>query len=153
MGGYRRGLWLFLVSIWITGFGCARKAPPPGKPDLEAPVLEILYPADDDTVSDSVLVQTTVKDKSPIQSVALFVDGTLASSDSTDPYEPLWDTSELLDTSHTLYIQSVDRWDNRGRSSPIRVFTRNGNIPEPSEPKEIEKREKTEESDEDPGAE
>jgi hypothetical protein len=109
---------------------CARKAPPPGKADLESPHLQVLHPLPGDTLSDSVRIQVQVTDRSTVPFVRLFVDGQPVAADSTEPYEPLWDTSELVDTFHTLYLQATDRWDNVGKSEPVTVFTRNGNEPE-----------------------
>jgi hypothetical protein len=124
--------------------GCARKAPPPGKPDVTPPLLQILYPTPNDTLSDTVRLGIQVSDRSSIRSVRLFVDGNPVASDSTEPYEILWDTSALVDTTHSLYLQATDRWDNTGTSKPLTVYTRNGHAPEPPGGKRMDEREKPE---------
>ena len=129
---------------------CARKAPPPGKPDLKPPHLQILYPTSSDTLSDTVRLEVQITDQSPLRSVHLLVDGNPVVSDSAVPYEFLWDTSELVDTVHTLHLKATDRWDNEGRSKSLTVFTRNGNEPErPKQDPDIE----TEPSHEEPEVE
>jgi hypothetical protein len=131
----------FLISLHL---GCARKAKPPGKPDLKPPYLQILYPTESDTLSGSVRVEVHVEDQSSLRFVRLLIDGDPVASDSTDPYELHWDTSTLVDTFHTVVVQSTDRWDNTGKSAPVSIFTQNGNEPEKPEENDLEERPKPE---------
>jgi len=118
---------LFLLITILTG-SCGRKAPPPGKPDVDGPVLEIRGISPGDTLSDTVNLSVEAHDKSGISFVSLFVDGSEVLRDSVSPYEFNWNTTELEDTLHEVMAKGIDKWDNWGESPKIKVFTKNGNV-------------------------
>ena len=116
----------FILVFFVVG--CGRKAPPPGKPDVDGPVLVIKGLAVGDTLRDSVQVEVEAEDKSKIAFVSLFVDGTEKMRDSTSPYVFQIDTAQFPDTLHTVQAKAIDVWDNWGESSKITVFSKNGNV-------------------------
>ncbi len=107
---------------------CAHMAPPPGKPELEGPRLQFLYPQNGDTVSGLVQVAIEAWDTSGVALVRLSVDGEELGADSVPPYTFWWPTDTLYDEPHTLRAEALDRWDNKSAAS-IKVFTKNGNEP------------------------
>lgn len=116
---------IFLMAFFATS--CGRKAPPPGKPDVDGPVLEIKGITQGDTISDTADLNVEASDKSGISFVALFVDGSEILRDSASPYNFTWDTGKLPDTLHVVVAKGLDTWDNWGVSPKIIVITRNGN--------------------------
>jgi len=78
-------------------------------PDTVAPVINILNPVGGQTVSGTVPVITQVNDDSEIDRVEFYVDGVLAFSDSSEPFEYAWDVSGYVDGSvHTLFAKAID---------------------------------------------
>ncbi|MEO0247987.1 MAG: Ig-like domain-containing protein [candidate division WOR-3 bacterium] len=117
----------FLLAL----VACAKVGSPPGKPELVGPAVRIIYPANGDTVSDTVMVLVDAVDPSGISMVKLMADGEDVRADSALPYEIAWPTRELYDQGHWIVAIAYDRWDNEGRSDTVRVFTLNGNEPPP----------------------
>ena len=106
---------------------CAKVGSPPGKPELEGPMVEIISPGAGDTLSDSALVLANAEDPSGVRLLILFVDGDEVSRDSSEPYQLPWDTRSYYDEEHELRVQALDRWDNKASSRPVKVFTFNNN--------------------------
>ncbi len=119
---------LYLVFLTLA---CAKVGSPPGKPELVGPAVRITYPANGDTLFDTVVVLVDAVDPSGISMVKLIADGEDVRADSTPPYEIPWPTKELYDQGHLLIAIAYDIWDNEGRSDTVRVFTLNGNEPPP----------------------
>ena len=115
-------IFMFLIAA------CGYKAPPPGKPELKGPSIEIVSPSQRDTVSDTVQVVVNVSDPSGVAIVLLLVDGTEVVRDSVEPYELRFDTSQFFDGEHQILVKASDRWDNWSTSKPLTLIFKNGKV-------------------------
>ena len=106
--------------IMILSF-CAKKMPPPGKPDTEPPYVEILTPYDRDTLYGEIEIKVEVKDRSRIIYVEVFSDDKSIGKNSIPPY--IFKFS-LSDSVHFLKAKAVDEWDNIGYSKKIKVINK-----------------------------
>lgn len=109
---------LFIILIFSF---CAKKAPPPGKPDIDPPEVEIVSPENNAFVSGTTFVNVNAKDKSKIVYVEAFLDGNSLGQDSNPPYIFKFFP---FDSIHFLNAIAVDEWDNKGRSGKIRVINK-----------------------------
>ncbi|MEN3044540.1 MAG: Ig-like domain-containing protein [Candidatus Hydrothermales bacterium] len=100
-------------------FCCGYKAPPPGKPDIEAPSITILNLKEKDTIRDTFKIILSVEDKSKIVWVKLLLNGKEFQIDTIPPYE------FLLPPPHNKWeitFQALDRWENLGNSKVFEIF-------------------------------
>lgn len=109
-----------IILIIILNF-CAKKMPPPGKPDTEPPDIEILTPSDRDTLENEIEIKVEVKDKSKIIYVECFSDDKSIGKDSISPYIFKF---ILSDSVHFFKIKAIDEWDNIGYSKKIKVINK-----------------------------
>ena len=116
-----------LLLLPVIFFGCGSKMPPPGKPDIDPPEIEITYPQAMDTIKGSIYVKFSYKDKSPLQWIRLYVDGVRSASDSSFSDSLLFKSDTLYDGVHKLMLEAKDKWDNLGKSEIVTVVTVNGN--------------------------
>lgn len=107
---------------------CARRMPPPGKPETRGPEIRVLVPQEGDTVRDTLRVQVEATDSSGVAWVRVFLDQNPVGADSSAPYEFLWPLAQTVDTVHTLRVEAADRWDNTSRQR-LWVVTRGGLAP------------------------
>ncbi len=123
-----RGLVNFTFLLLILVFpGCGSRMPPPGKPDIDPPEIKITYPAPLDTVKGTIYIKYTIKDKSPIQWIGLYVDGIKQILDSTHRDSLFFKSDTLYDGVHKIMLKAKDKWDNTGQSNVVKVITLNGN--------------------------
>ncbi len=93
--------------------------------DLTPPNCSITAPTDGATVSDTVTISATATDNDSVNRVEFYVDGTLLGTDSTSPYSMNWDSTYVLNDSHTLQAKAYDVVGNVAFSSEITVTTDN----------------------------
>lgn len=93
--------------------------------DTQAPSTSLTAPASGATVSGSILVTATASDNTAVSRVEFFLDGTLASTDTTAPYEWTWDTLTATNASHSLQSKAYDAADNVGSSTIVSVTVSN----------------------------
>jgi len=110
-----------ILFIFILIFLCAKKMPPPGKPDTEAPIVEIVSPLHGDSITGEIEVKINVNDKSKIIYVELFVDDKKFGVDSSFPYIFKFSPS---DSVHFLKASAIDEWENIGWSKKIKVINK-----------------------------
>lgn len=117
---------ILLLTLLVL-IGCGSKMPPPGKPDLDPPRINITYPEAFDTVKGVVYIRYTCEDKSPIDWIKLYVDGritfTLSNLSDSIPFK----SDSLYDEEHKLMLEAKDKWDNVGKSPIVQIITNNGN--------------------------
>lgn len=114
------------APMWITyqsGTG--------GGGDTTAPGTSITAPADGATVSGSTLVTASASDDTGVTKVEFYLDGSLAASDTTAPYEWSWDTTTAADATHTLQSKAYDAAANVGSSATVSVTVSNGGTTPP----------------------
>lgn len=98
-------------------------------PDTLAPIVTILNPVSGQVVSGTVAVATQVDDDSPIDRVEFYVDGTLAETDSDEPFGFLWNVSSLINgTVHTLFAKAFDVNGSSSASNVVTVTISSSNI-------------------------
>lgn len=97
-----------LASV-LLGAGCLDD----GFTDLSAPVVVIVFPASNATVSGTVTVQVQAADDTGIESITLLVDGAVLGQQFSEPYNFIWATTQVTDGAHTLRAVAVDRVGNQ----------------------------------------
>lgn len=97
--------------------------PPP--PDPTPPTAAITSPPSGTNARGLLAVTATASDNISVSSVALLVDGTVVSTDTTAPYEFSWDTATLPDGVHQLVARATDGSGNIGNSAAVSVTTDN----------------------------
>jgi hypothetical protein len=88
--------------------------------DTQAPVTSITGPTGG-TVAGTVTVSVAASDENGVNSVELYIDGTLYGSDSSWPYTFNWDTTGHANGSATLEARAYDPTGNEGASQPVTI--------------------------------
>ena len=130
---------LLLIALVLALAGChtdpagldeSESAPALG--DKKPPDVEILHPADGDTVAGTIVIAAEATDKRGVDSVEFFING-IKEPDATDtvqPFEYEWDTRSV--PSGNLYVLTARATDPSGNSAvsdPIQVMVINGVSP------------------------
>ena len=100
-------------------------APPPPPGDTTPPTTSITSPASGATVSGTVTVSASASDNVGVSRVELFVDGSLAGSDTSSPYSFSWNTTAVANGGHSLQTRAYDAAGNVGSSSTVSVTVSN----------------------------
>lgn len=95
--------------------------------DTLAPVVSIVNPNDGDSVGGDVLITAEAIDNTEIiNSVKIYIDDSLRTILTREPYTYEWETFCLPnDSSHTVYAKAYDLAQNEGVSDTISVITNN----------------------------
>ncbi len=122
---------LHRAAIFFLLISCAKIAPPPGKPEMEPPVIEVVY----DSIFSGfpVTLSVSVKDKSPIRFVRVSsadgrryaeVNPMVRETTLTFLLDTLYDYSPVdsLWKGSNLKVESADVYDN---ASSVRIFIEN----------------------------
>ena len=97
--------------------------------DTTPPSVSILVPSESQTtVSGSVTITASAVDDTGITKVELYVNGKLAGSDSTAPYEFIWDSTNVPNGNATFTAYAYDAAGNTGISSNITVTVDNSTV-------------------------
>jgi len=85
--------------------------------DTVPPMVEIISPADGDTVWGEVHIAVLAEDDSGLEPLVNFlIDGGMEGTDNIPPYEYLWDTSGIEPGSvHTIMVEAIDKAGNINR--------------------------------------
>ncbi len=121
--GIRRKRSSVFILLGLLLLSCASRMPPPGKPDIDPPSIKIVSPKNGDTLRGVFYVKYIYRDKSPLAKFWLFIDSRKVVEDSILRDSIELHTDSLLDTVHFLHAEAMDKWDNRGKSNTVRVFT------------------------------
>ncbi|MEX2647288.1 MAG: S8 family serine peptidase [Gaiellaceae bacterium] len=97
-----------------------------GGGDTTPPTTSITSPANGATVSGTITVSASASDNVGVTRVELFVDGSLAGTDTSSPYSFSWNTASVADGSHGLQTRAYDAAGNVGSSSVVNVTVSNG---------------------------
>ena len=101
--------------------------------DTTKPTGALTSPGAADTVSNTVNVTASASDAGGIWKVDFQVDGVLKLSDTTSPYSQLWDSTSVVNGSHTLAAVIFDVAGNSITSS-VSVNVQNGVATAPGAP-------------------
>ncbi len=94
-------------------------------PDGIAPTAAITSPVNSATVVGSVTVNVSAGDNVGVSKVELYVNGTLYAADTTEPFNFLWDTSNLYPGYYDLKALAYDASRNVGQSGSVNVYVSN----------------------------
>jgi chitodextrinase len=90
--------------------------------DTTAPTTSITSPADNATISGTTTAVTaSASDNLSVTKVELYVDGSLAGTDTSSPYSFSLDTTALANGSHALATKAYDAANNIGTSASVNV--------------------------------
>jgi len=121
-------------AAWVkqkaNGDVASDTAPPPPPADTQAPQVAITAPTPGATVSRSITVRATVTDNVGVTQAQLFVDGQVAGSRTTAPFDF---AATLAPGSHTLRVVGSDAAGNKGEAMVV-VNTSNGTTSPPTAP-------------------
>lgn len=113
--------WVMIIIGVIVMFfiGCSG--------DTESPDVQITYPANGSVVSGTVNITAEATDNKEVARVEFHIDGSLASTSTSEPYTYSWVTTSLPDSSsHNIYAKAYDAVGNEGISSTVTVIVDNG---------------------------
>jgi hypothetical protein len=94
-------------------------------PDTTRPTVAVSAPADGTTVSGQVPIDASASDNVGVSSVSFLVDDVGVGTDPTEPYEVSWDTTLLVNGSHTVSATAVDAAGNVGTATSVTVSVAN----------------------------
>ena len=94
-------------------------------PDTTPPSTSITTPTNSATVSGNVVVQATASDNVGIQRVELLINGAVVASRTTSPYSFSWNTSNYVNTTHSIRTRAYDAANNSTLSTVVNVTVNN----------------------------
>ncbi|SUZ48937.1 uncharacterized protein METZ01_LOCUS1791, partial [marine metagenome] len=122
---------LIIMVLFLSCEGPLFEIPP--EPDTTAPLVVITNPADNATLSDSVLVTIYASDNDEVNLVQLFINDSLVLDSMEAPYEYNWNTIEYTeDEFHNIRARAVDYANNDNQTSPVRVMVDNNDNIKPT---------------------
>ena len=122
---------LMIMVLFLSCEGPLFEIPP--EPDTTAPLVVITNPADNATLSDSVLVTIYASDNDEVKLVQLFINDSLVLDSMEAPYEYNWNTIEYTeDEFHNIRARAVDYANNDNQTSPVRVMVDNNDNIKPT---------------------
>ncbi|MBC7327513.1 LysM peptidoglycan-binding domain-containing protein [bacterium] len=96
-----------------------------GSEDITPPLVEILYPKDQQKVSGKVEVKIKAQDDREVKYVMLFINDKFKFLKNYPPFNDIWDTTRYPNGLHILQAFAYDAADNKGESKPVRVIVDN----------------------------
>lgn len=93
--------------------------------DTTAPTVAVSAPANGATVSGTVTVSATASDNVGVTKVEFLVNGTVASTVTTAPYNYSWNTTTSANGTYTLTAKAYDAAGNIGQSTSVSVTVNN----------------------------
>ncbi len=93
--------------------------------DTEPPYIRLTSPADWAQVAGAITVRAQASDNRGVTNVDFIIDGLTAESDSTAPYEFIWNTSTFPNGNHTLISSARDSAGNYTLSNMVTVIIDN----------------------------
>lgn len=109
-----------LQSLWAGASPTPTPPPSPTPaPDTTPPTLSITQPINGAQVSGKVKISAQATDNIVVSNVAWYLDGTKKQTDSSSPYEFIWDTRKVKSGPHTLTLVATDSSNNSTSQSII----------------------------------
>ncbi|UCF71441.1 MAG: hypothetical protein JSW49_03975 [candidate division WOR-3 bacterium] len=97
-----------------------------GEDEEGLPQVEITFPVDGTLVSGTIDITADATDDVGIVSVEFYIDDSLVSTDTIEPYTHSWSTVGLVDSSsHSIYARASDTDDNETTSQEVIVIVFN----------------------------
>lgn len=108
--------------------------------DTTPPVATLSAPVTQTSVSGTVAVTGTATDDVGVAGVQLLVDSAVVSS-ATAPFDTVtlnWDSTAVVNGTHTLVLRATDAAGNSGQSSPVTVTVNNPDTTPPTVPSNLQ---------------
>ena len=117
----KNSVFILLLSLCLTPYGCEDSE------DTSPPSVSIISPLEYSSVSEITLVKCEASDDDSVRVVELWVDSLATGiTDSSQPYEFLWNTVSLSDsTEYSLMVMAEDMSNNISFSPSISVMVDN----------------------------
>jgi M6 family metalloprotease-like protein len=112
-------------GMYVDDIGLVIDQVTSGPSDTIAPTTAITAPAAGSTVSGTTTVSASATDNVGVTKVEFYLDGVLASTDTSSPYSWSWNTSTASNGSHTLSSRAYDAANNSGNSVGVSVTVSN----------------------------
>lgn len=112
-------------GIYVDDVGLVVSQQSGGTGDTQAPSTSITAPSNGATVSGTTTVSASATDDTGVTRVEFFLDGALASSDTTSPYSFDWNTTTAANGAHSLSTKAYDAAGNTGTSATVSVTVSN----------------------------
>ncbi len=122
-GSYRLDVGFCSSKYLADFFGLTGPVVPPQ--DLQPPTVNLTSPANGAGVNGVATVQATASDDVGVVRVEFYVDGALASSDSSAPWEFAWNTAAVANGVHTLKAVAFDAAGKSGIDDDTSVTVTN----------------------------
>jgi hypothetical protein len=98
----------------------------PTPPDTTAPQVSIIVPTANSTISgSSTNVQASASDNVSVTKVEFYIDNNLISTDTTEPYAAILDSTKQTNGAHTLLARAFDAAGNSAPSSNVSINVSN----------------------------
>ncbi|MHA1304891.1 MAG: Ig-like domain-containing protein [Candidatus Heimdallarchaeaceae archaeon] len=108
-----------------------------GGVDTTSPSVSITQPTDDSTVSGTITITAEADDNIGVAQVDFYIDGSLVGSDTSSPYEYVWDTTTVEDGTHVIKAVVIDTSGNTNYDE-ISVNVDNSGSSEPTNKMHVE---------------
>ncbi len=122
-------LLLLLIGMVIISCSIDKKT----SPDTEAPTVIITNPQNNSEFETGTIINviSEAEDNEEVDNVKFYIDGFNSYEDSSEPYEYIWNTTDL-NGSHNIYAKATDSSDNTATSELVTVIiTYEGEAPNP----------------------
>jgi subtilisin family serine protease len=103
--------------LLYTGF-----LPPDGNSDTTVPTVTVTAPSAGATLTGTVTLSANASDNVGVARVDFLVDGLMVGSDTTAPFSFAWDSSAVVNGSHSVVARALDAAGNTGTSGSV-AFT------------------------------
>lgn len=95
--------------------------PPPPASDTENPTVSLASPANSAVLSGNTAISAQANDNVGVTKVEFLVDGNVVSTDTSSPYSYSWDTSSVVDGTHSVSAKAYDEAGNSASTSSASV--------------------------------
>ena len=93
--------------------------------DTTPPTVSLTAPSSGATLSGFVTISATASDNVAVDHVDYLVDGALAATLTSGPFDYNWNSRSVSNGSHTISVRAVDTAGNQRTTTPITVFISN----------------------------
>ncbi len=109
-----------LILMTLSSLSCDRTT----ETDSTAPTVSITFPANNAEFEQGSTINITAEasDNNGILEVRFYIDGSIVFIDENEPYQYSWDTGELKDTNHSIYVKAIDTNNNSSISQSISII-------------------------------
>jgi sulfur relay (sulfurtransferase) DsrF/TusC family protein len=96
--------------------------------DTTTPTVSVIIPANNATVSGTVMISASASDNVGVSKVEFYEDGVLLTATNVAPYSYNWNTATVANGTHSLTAKAYDASTNVGQSSIVAVTVSNSSL-------------------------